>query len=164
MALVSYPFKLLLLTFVFISGGQMAIAQMRGPLPDEQREIIQYMAAHHDELSRVVAINKNGYSATTASKNEVLSTKLKKHFAYMQKRVGSGAMVRRWDPAYAELVEYYDQIEVNVEYLDNGIRVVFVGTTPEGVKVAQNHAQIVTGFTNEGSTALRKSHAKALKE
>jgi hypothetical protein len=45
-----------------------------------------------------------------------------------------------------------------IQYLDNGLSIVVVGQTPEAVKVAQNHARIVTGFTEEGSAAVRNSH------
>lgn len=69
---------------------------MRGPLPAEQREIINYMAKHHKELIRKVKLMKDGYEASTTTENEELAGKLKQHFAYMEKRIGSGAMVRRW--------------------------------------------------------------------
>jgi hypothetical protein len=123
---------------------------MRGPLPVEQREIIQYMAEHHEELIRKVEMRKDGYEASTTTENEELARKLKQHFTYMEKRIGSGAMVRRWDPAFAELVKFQDEITTKVHYLDNGISVTVTSNTPNGVKVAQNHARIVTGFTKEG--------------
>lgn len=76
----------------------------------------------------------------------------------MQKRLGTGAMVRRWDPAFVELIEYHDQIQTGVEYLKDDIRVVVAGTTDEAVKVARNHAQVVTGFTKRGSDAVQEKH------
>jgi hypothetical protein len=135
---------------------------MRGPLPAEQREIIQYMAQHHEELIRKVKLRKDGYEASTTTDNEELARKLKQHFTYMKKRIGSGAMVRRWDPAFVELVKFHDQITTTVEYLDNGIKVVVTSDTPHGVKVAQNHARIVTGFTEKGAEAVREKHEAAL--
>lgn len=135
---------------------------MRGPLPDEQRELIQSMAQHHDQLIRRVTLRKDGYEALTTTENDELARKLHQHFAYMEKRIGSGAMVRSWDPAFVELVRFQDQITTKVEYLDNGIKVIVTGTTPEGVKVAQNHARIVTGFTQKGVAALQQKHETAL--
>lgn len=131
---------------------------MRGPLPSEQREIIHYMAEHHTELVRKVTMLEDGYEASTTTSNKELARKLKQHFRYMEKRIGSGAMVRRWDPAFEEMVKFHDQITTKVEYLDNGIKVLVTGKTPEGIKVAHNHAKIVTGFTKEGATAVGREH------
>jgi hypothetical protein len=135
---------------------------MRGPLPAEQREHIQFMAEHHEQLERRVTLLEDGYEAETTTPNAVLAAKLKAHFAYMEKRLGSGAMVRRWDPAFVELVAHHDQIKTQVVYLDNGLKVVVKGTTPEGILVAQNHARIVTGFTQEGEEAVHRTHDPAL--
>jgi hypothetical protein len=135
---------------------------MRGPLPAEQREIIQFMAEHHEELTREVKLREDGYEATTTTKNEILARKLKQHFAYMEERIGSGAMVRRWDPAFAELIQFQDQIQTKVEYLENGLKVVVTSQTPEGIQVAQNHARIVTGFTEEGAKAVSRKHEAVL--
>ncbi len=134
----------------------------RGPLPEEQQAIIHYLAEHHDDLHREVTLRPDGYEATTTTQNKELADHLIQHFKYMQKRLGSGAMVRRWDPAFVELVKFHDQITTDVEYLTNGIKVVIVGKTPEAVKVAQNHAQIVTGFTKQGAAAVRAEHPTAL--
>lgn len=135
---------------------------MRGPLPNEQQDIIHYMAEHHNELHRTVEIRIDGYEASTTTDNKELAAKLKEHFAYMQKRLGSGAMVRRWDPAFVELVEYHDQLITKVEILNNGLKVIVTGKTPEAIKVAQNHASIVTGFTKEGAKAVSREHNRAL--
>ncbi len=137
---------------------------MRGPLPAEQREIINYMAKHHKELIRKVKLRKDGYEASTTTENEELAGKLKQHFAYMEKRIGSGAMVRRWDPAFAELVKFQDEITTKVQYLDNGIRVTVTSNTSNGINVAQNHARIVTGFTTNGAEAVQKKHPAVIDE
>jgi hypothetical protein len=153
------PFHpLLILVFCLFAEIAWSEEPMRGPLPSEQREIIKYMAKHHEELIREVKLSKDGYEASTTTENEELARKLKQHFAYMEKRIGSGAMVRRWDPAFVELVKFQDQITTEVQYLDNGIRVTVTGNTPNGVKVAQNHARIVTGFTEKGAAAVREKH------
>lgn len=135
---------------------------MRGPLPDKQQDIIHYMAEHHKEIARKVELRKDGYEATTTTDNKELAAKLKEHFAYMQKRLGSGAMVRRWDPAFEEMVEYHDQLTTKVEILDNGLKVVVTGKNADAIKVAQNHAKIVSGFAEEGATAVSREHKKAL--
>jgi hypothetical protein len=152
---------LTILSYCFTSTGWCE-EPMRGPLPDEQQDIIHYMAEHHNELRRTVELRKDGYEASTVTENKELAEKLKEHFAYMQKRLGSGAMVRRWDPAFVELVEYHDQLTTKVEILNNGLKIIVTGKTPEAIKVAQNHASIVTGFTKEGDKAVSREHKTAL--
>lgn len=153
---------LMLVLCLSMTGAGRCDEPLKGPLPEKQREIIHYLADRHDELRRKVTIREDGYEASTTTENEALAAKLKEHFTYMQKRMGSGAMVRRWDPAFVELVKFHDQITTEVEHLDNGIRVVVVGKTPEAVKVAQNHARIVTGFTKKGADAVSERHAPVL--
>ena len=85
---------------------------MGGPLPEKQRAIIHELAENHKKLTRKVEMTKKGYVATSTSGDKGLVAKLKTHFRYMKKRLDSGAMVRRWDPAYAEMTEFYDQLKV----------------------------------------------------
>ena len=130
----------------------------RGPLPQEQKDIIQYLAEHHRELRRQVTLTDKGYAAVTTSENPIVVEKLKTHFDYMEKRLGSGAMVRRWDPAFVEMVSYYDQLESEITPLSDGMKITVTGKTPEAVLVAQNHARIVTGFVGEGQSAVQQEH------
>ncbi len=139
-----------------------AAPPMRGPLPEEQQAIIQEMATRHKELKREVEQTEDGYSATTTTENKELAGKLKAHLAYMEKRLESKAMVRRWDPAFVELVDYYDQLDTTITPLENGVKVVVKGKSPEAIKVAQNHAKIVSGFAKEGQKAVQREHAPAL--
>jgi len=135
---------------------------MRGPLPDDQQEIIRELAARHLELKREVKLTDDGYSATTTTQNKELAAKLKLHLAYMEKRLDSKAMVRRWDPAFVELVEYYGQLETEITPLEDGVKVEVRGQNPEAIRVAQNHARIVSGFVREGQKAVQKKHPPAL--
>lgn len=134
---------------------------MGGPLPAEQQKLIHDLAEGHEKIVRKVEMTKVGYVATTTSDDQALAAKLKEHFRYMKKRLDSGAMVRRWDPAYAEMTDYYDQLTVKVEEFPKGLKVTISGKTPEAVKVAQNHAKIVTSFVQKGSDELPKKHPAA---
>ncbi|MCC9608734.1 hypothetical protein LOC68_08785 [Blastopirellula sp. JC732] len=161
-ATVFRPVALLAMLACFPTSVLWSAEPMRGPLPPEQQALIHYLADHHKELTREVKLRDDGYEATTTTKNKEVAAKLKQHLAYMQKRLGSGAMVRRWDPAFVELVKYHDQITTKVEQLDNGIKVVVTGKTPDAVKVAQNHAKVVSEFAALGYDAVREAHDPAL--
>jgi hypothetical protein len=134
---------------------------MGGPIPEEQRTIIHELAENHKKLIRKVKMTKSGYVATTTSEDKMLVEKLKTHFRYMKKRLDSGAMVRRWDPAYAEMTDYYDQLKVAVEELPKGLKVTITGKNAKAAKVAQNHAKIVTKFVKRGPDELHKEHPAA---
>lgn len=159
----SLPVSILFLTCGLLLVQGRAEERVRGPLPQEQRDLIHHLAEHHEELVRKVTMREDGYKAVTTTSNKDLATKLKAHFRYMQKRLGSGGMVRRWDPAFAELVEFHDEITTEVDYLEDGIQVTVKGKTPKAVKVAQNHARIVSGFAGRGTEAVHQEHERALK-
>lgn len=157
----------LLMVALLLTGATTAAARghgspLRGPLPDEQRDLIHLMAQKHEGIDRTVEITDAGYVATTTSDDPQLASALLDHVHYMEKRLDSGAMVRRWDPAFGELVEHYDDLEVTVEELENGLRVRVEGTTEQAVAVAHNHARIVSGFVEEGAVAVQRTHPVAI--
>jgi hypothetical protein len=139
-----------------LSSG--AAPEMRGPLPEEQRNIIHELAEHHQQFERKVTMTAKGYTATTTTKNKELARKLQTHVAYMKKRMESGAMVRRWDPAYAEMSEHYDDLEATIEKVEGGVRATINGKNDRAIKIAQNHAKIVTSFTRKGMEEVEKEH------
>jgi len=156
---------ILALTHVLLISSTLTLTAqpaMRGPLPDEQQEIIADMAKQHADFKREVKLNDKGYTATTTTTDKALAAKLKAHLKYMAARLDSKAMVRRWDPAFVELVEYYDQLDTKITELDDGVKVEVIGKNADAVKVAQNHARIVTGFTKEGAKAVEREHKPAL--
>ncbi len=149
--------------FLFVSGESINKSKGgRNRISDEQRDIIHYLASHHDEFNRKVTITNDGYEAITTTDNAELVKKLHSHFKYMKSRMERKAIVRRWDPAFIELADYYDKLEVEIEFLDNGLKVIVTGRTQEAARVAQNHAKIVNEFIKEGLPAVEKPHKKAL--
>lgn len=145
-----------LLTFSSLSTAESP--SLKGPLPPEQKEVIHFLAKKHQELSRKVTLTELGYTALTTSKNPEVVKKLKSHIEYMKKRLDSNSIVRSWDPAFVELAKYYDQLETQITLLENGVKVTVSGKNGQAVKIAQNHAKIVSGFVNEGSSAVKRSH------
>jgi len=137
---------------------------LRGPLPEEQRALIRQLAAGHEQLERKVERIDDGYRATTTSADPKLAQALVTHVRYMKKRLGAGAMVRRWDPAFRELSQHSEHLETRLRVLENGVEVEVRGTTPEAVRAARHHATIVSGFVAEGAAAVRREHPLAPKE
>jgi len=137
---------------------------LRGPLPEEQRALIRQLAAGHEQLERKVELVDGGYRATTTSADPELARALVAHVRYMKKRLGAGAMVRRWDPAFRELSEHAEHLETRLRILERGVEVEVLGTTPEAVRIARHHATIVSGFVEQGAAAVQREHPPAPKE
>ena len=71
-------------------------------------------------------------------------------------------MVRRWDPAYVEFIEHYDDINLKIQKTDDGVRVVAKGSTEAAKKVARNHAGIISKLVLNGMDEAHKAHAAVL--
>lgn len=131
-------------------------------MPPEARKNIHTLFDHHKSIHRTVEPTDTGYVAVTESDDAKVAAALKAHVAQMGERLKSGMMVRRWDPAFAEYVRYYDDMEHRVESIEKGLRVVVNGKTAEAVKVAQNHAGVILDFVDHGWEAHDRRHPAAV--
>ena len=134
------------------------------PMPVEARENIHSLFNQHDLIQRSVELTEKGYIAVTETDNPELASILKSHVRQMRARLKSGKMVRRWDPAFPEMVMHYQDMEHQIKPTEKGLKVIVTGTTPEAVKVAHNHAQIVSAFAKNGWKEHDVRHPIALTE
>lgn len=116
----------------------------------EARDNIHTLFTEHDSIVRSVDLTENGYISITETDDAKLASVLKSHVRQMRTRLKSGKMVRRWDPAFPEMVTHYDDMKHKIERTDKGIKVTVTGITPEAIKVAHNHAKIVSAFAKNG--------------
>jgi len=130
--------------------------------PGGFQEAIHTLFDNHTKIKRSVELTASGYKSRTVSDDPEIAKTLQKHVREMRERLGSGMMIRRWDPAFAELVEHYEDIDHEFKEVDGGVEMVASGKTPEAVKVAQNHARIVSGFVEKGPAQMHEKHARAL--
>lgn len=135
--------------------------QSRG-LPDAMHDNIHALFDGHAKITRKVEMTEKGYVAITESKNPKLAKILREHVSQMRERLQSGMMVRRWDPAFPELVEHYDDITHRVEATKRGLKITVTGKTPDAIKVAKNHAKIVSDFAKNGWKAHDTLHPRAI--
>lgn len=131
-------------------------------MPAEARANIHALFSQHTNVTRTVTMIKDGYVAVTESKDPKLAKVLREHVSQMRKRLQSGRMVRGWDPAFREMVEHYDDITHRVETTKNGLKITVKGKTPEAIKVAKNHANIVSNFAKKGWGEHDVRHPRAL--
>ncbi|MDF1810860.1 MAG: hypothetical protein P1V20_01545 [Verrucomicrobiales bacterium] len=140
-----------------------SLAVHAGPMSADSRGVIHELFASHEGFTRNVETTADGYRATTVSKDPEKAALLRKHVEQMGQRLHQGMSVRRWDPAFAELREHYDDMTVEIEKIDGGIAAIVTGKTPEAILVAQNHARIISGFIANGSAQMHVRHATAKK-
>jgi len=131
-------------------------------MPPEARENIHALFNSHDQVQRELKLTEDGYEAITESTNRQMATVLQDHVQQMQERLDSGLAARRWDPAFAEYRAYYDEFDFKVQTTESGVKVTAVGRTPEGVKVAQNHAKVIDELVNDGWKAHDRAHPAVL--
>jgi hypothetical protein len=154
-----YPISLAMVTLVASLGINRAHAQ---GMPSAMHDNIHALLGANSKITRKVEITKTGYVATTESADPKLATILREHVSQMRERLQSGGMVRRWDPAFPELVEHYDDISHRVEITEKGLRITVTGKTPDAIKVALNHAKIVSDFASNGWKAHDTLHPRVL--
>jgi len=130
--------------------------------PGGFQEAIHALFDNHTKIKRTVEMTETGYKSRTVSDDPEIAKTLQKHVREMRERLGAGLMIRRWDPAFAELVEHYEDIEHNFKEVDGGVELVASGKTPDAIKVTQNHARIVSGFVDKGPAQMHEPHARAL--
>ena len=117
------------LTFTFILAAVPAMAQ-RG-MPSENRDTIHQLLAAHGKIKREVIVTYDGYTSSTKSTDKDVVAALQRHVNQMEARMKKGLMVRRWDPAYVEFIEHYDDINLKTQKTDDGVRVVAKRSTEE---------------------------------
>lgn len=126
------------------------------------QETLHKLFDNHAKVKRTVEMTGTGYKSRTVSDDPEIAKTLQKHVKEMRERLGAGMMIRRWDPAFAELVEHYKEIDHEFKEVVGGVEMIAKGKTPEGIKIAQNHARIVSGFVENGPAQMHASHPTAL--
>lgn len=119
---------------------------------------IQFLLSEHSLLHREVTLLDKGFSAITTSQNAEVVSILQRHVYDMKARFAKGRAIRSWDAVYALLFAYRDQIQVNYERLENGIRSVVTTDDTDLVEVLQAHAHAVSGFVAHGKQAAAESY------
>jgi hypothetical protein len=154
-------FALLSAAFLAV-GTSLSGAPGAQGMPPDARKNIHLLFNQHEEVRRTVTMTKDGYVSLTESDDPKVAGALKEHVRQMEDRLKGGLMVRRHDPAFAEFSEYYDQMTLVIEPTEKGLRVSVTGTTPAAVKVAQNHANVVTDFATHGWEGHDREHGAVL--
>lgn len=147
---------------ILLSLAGLTVNALGQGMPPEARKNIHLLLNQHSAVIRTVTMSTNGYVALTESNDPRVASALKEHVRQMEARLNEGLMVRRHDPAFVEFARHYPNLRHTVEPTEKGLRIVVTGKTPEAIKVAQNHATVVTDFATHGWEAHDRDHAPAL--
>lgn len=150
----------LVLTCVTFFSFNAAAAGPGHGMPVEARNNIHQLFDNHDKITRKVTMTPDGYVSVTESTDPKLAATLRSHVKEMSQRFESGRMVRGWDPAFRELRTHYADISHRIEATERGLKVIVTGKTPTAIKVAQNHADIVSNFASHGWTEHDVTHPR----
>ncbi len=90
--------------------------------------------------------------ATTRNWAKVLQA----HVEGMEKRFGMGRAIRSWDPLFAALFEYKDQIRMEYRTIENGVEAKLTADDPKLIELIHSHDLTLHGFVDEGFEAGKR--------
>ena len=149
---------LALMAFTFAASACAQQGASRG-MPAAAKEQIHALFDNHSKIHRDLKITNTGYTATTESADPKITAALQKHVQQMQERLKSGLSVRRWDPAFAEYCDHYTEMDHEFANTAKGVSMTVTGQNPAAIKIAQNHAKVVSAFAAHGWSEHDKEHA-----
>jgi len=115
-----------------------------------------FLVTHHDQLERVVEDIPNGVQTVTTTGDPELLEPLRQHVQEMSAVLEEGGHVRKWDPLFAEIFEHGEAIQIDIEEIDDGVRVTETSNDEEVVKLIRAHARKIDQFVARGQDACRE--------
>lgn len=146
-------------------GGQGKGVPERGPGAQERddrfaadREVFQFLLTNHDKIKRTVKELPNGVETLTESDSPEVAAKIKDHVEWMAHRIKETNPIHMRDPLFAELFKHTDQIKMQHEATDKGVRVTETSEDPYVAKLIHAHSKVVSGFAERGFAEAMKNH------
>ena len=141
-----------------MSGKQRRYRHGRGSDAQHKADqaLFSKLLEQHEQLQRSTQTLPNGICARTTSKNPELVKTIQAHVIGMEKRFGMGRAVRSWDPLFAALFEYKEQINMEYHAIENGVEATLTSDDPKIVALIQAHDLTLHGFVDEGFEAGRR--------
>lgn len=126
----------------------------------QDQALFSKLLEEHEQLQRTTQTIENGIISQTTSENPELVKVLQAHVTGMAKRFGMGRAIRSWDPLFAALFEYKDQIEMHYCNIENGVEATLTAQDPKLVELIQCHDKTLHGFVDEGFEAGKRESPK----
>ncbi len=129
------------------------------PRHAEDRQLIHFLLANHEQITRTVKQLPNGVETLTESDDARIAAKIKEHVKWMEHRIKENHPIRRRDPLFAEIFRHTDKIRMQREETEQGVRVIEISDDPYVATLIKAHAKAVSGFVARGFTAARENHS-----
>lgn len=123
------------------------------------RDTFHELLGAHEKVARTVTLRDDGVETLTESDDPAIAAKIKEHVTAMKSRLEEGRPIRMRDPLFAALFQHADQVVLEYETTDRGVRVIETAEDPFVVKLIQAHARVVSGFAERGFDEARLNHA-----
>lgn len=113
--------------------------------------VIRSLLDGHQEILREVRDVPGGIRSETTSRDEEIAGLIRTHVRQMRDRVEDGAAIRHMDPLFREIFEHHEKIELTVEDIDGGVRVVETSEDAQVTLLIRQHARrAVSEFVASG--------------
>lgn len=126
----------------------------------QDQALFKQLLEQHHQLQRQTVKLANGIKAQTIADNKALVKVLQQHVVGMEKRFAKGRAIRSWDPLFAALFEYKDQMKMEYRMLPNGVEAVLTSEEPKLVELIQAHDLTLHGFVDKGFAASKNESPK----
>lgn len=127
--------------------------------PDFVRDarVIHELLVHHRDIARTVEHFSYAVRTTTTSADRDVAEHIRTHVERMKWRLDRDHPIRQLDPLFAEIFAHHQQIDLQVEPLPDGVRVLETSSDPRTVMLFRQHAvRAVSEFIATGmDRALR---------
>lgn len=131
---------------------------------DEQHKqdqaLFSQLMEHHDQIKRETELTENGIKTKTTTQNPELATILQDHVKGMEKRFSMGRAIRSWDPLFAALFEYRDEINFEYHPIENGIEAILTTENPKLIELIHCHDKTLHNFIKDGEEAGKQQSPK----
>lgn len=115
----------------------------------DQALFAELLQQHH-QLKRETEKTLNGIVARTTSDNPHLAQVLRDHVVGMEQRFAAGRAIRSWDPLFAALFEFRDQIKMEYRAIENGVEAVLTAEDPKIIELIHCHDLTLHQFVDYG--------------
>ena len=136
-----------------MSGSMMGGGMMSGESSGDMQMVMQ-LFEHHSQIRRTVEAIPGGIRTVTESDDPQVAALLQAHVASMYQRVDQGrvfSMISRTLPTMFRNASRYRR---HMTATPKGVAIEETSKDPKMVAVLREHAREVTGFVNEGMSAM----------
>ncbi|NPA71814.1 MAG: hypothetical protein GXO35_03175 [Gammaproteobacteria bacterium] len=131
---------------------------------DEQhlkdQALFQELMQNHTQITRKTELLENGIKSITTTSTPALAKVLQDHVFGMKTRFENGRAIRSWDPLFAALFEYRDEIEMTYHAIPLGIEAVLTTHNPKLIELIHCHDATLHGFVERGGAAGKEESPK----